>query len=102
MTSLVPLKSLVKPDKLPYCSPETKLCRPAEKFAFAGRVFNLKDIFYISIDELDQNPLGPHIIANSVANDFWKWHKGEIPSWYLEFLYLINQKNALEVIITKW
>lgn len=83
MTSLVPLKSLVKPDKLPYCSPETKLCRPAEKFAFAGRVFNLKDIFYISIDELDQNPLGPHIIANSVANDFWKWHKGEIPSWYV-------------------
>ena len=58
---------------------ETKIS--AEKFAFAGRVFNLKDIFYISIDELDQNPLGPYY--KFCSKWFLKWHKGEIPSWYV-------------------
>ena len=75
--SMVPLKSLVKPDKLPFCDPESSHCNPAKTFLFSGREFGLNEPFCISIDEIEPNPLGPKPWAN-----FWQYTQNQIPSWY--------------------
>jgi hypothetical protein len=77
-TSMIPLKSLVKPDKLPFCDPASSFCNPAKTFVFSGREFGLNEPFCISVDELEQNPLGPKPWGN-----FWTYTKGQIPAWYV-------------------
>jgi len=101
-TSMVHLRSLLQPSRLPYCDPDNVACNTATDFTFSGRTRSLdmslaegsrrSEPFCISIDELDPNPL----VAEPYPS-FWRNHQGKTPNWFVQVKLTDNPSNAFAI-----
>lgn len=94
-TSMVPLKSLLKPEQLPFCDPANSLCNPATSLVFAGKTFEINqtgesEAFCISLDEIDANPLGP--TPPGYINLFQQ--QGKVPAIYVRVVLSNNPSEC--------